>query len=139
MLRLLVADVVTRKESGTQSPGRRGRHWQADHSASRALPLHQFEHKIFCNQRPRKSRAFWPCSYCLSFTMPDTFNNIFLTSENLAFSMPLILVCTTYVSVFSRNQRLSPSSVSFSFREVPHSIESRQSPTDFGGRPIVFA
>lgn len=30
--------------------------------------------------------------------MPDTFNNIFLTTENLAFSLPLIIVCATYVS-----------------------------------------
>jgi hypothetical protein len=30
--------------------------------------------------------------------MPEPNNNIFLTTENLAFSLPLILVCTIYVS-----------------------------------------
>jgi len=30
------------------------------------------------------------------FTMPEPNNNIFLTTENLAFSMPLILVCSLY-------------------------------------------
>jgi hypothetical protein len=29
--------------------------------------------------------------------MPDTSNNVFLTTENLAFSLPLIIVCVTYV------------------------------------------
>ena len=31
------------------------------------------------------------------FTMPEQTNNIFLTTENLAFSLPLLLVCASYV------------------------------------------
>jgi hypothetical protein len=33
--------------------------------------------------------------------MPEKFNNIFLTTENLAFSMPLILTVTIYVRSYS--------------------------------------
>jgi hypothetical protein len=34
--------------------------------------------------------------------MPEVTNNVFLTTENLAFSLPLLFVCGTYVSSLDR-------------------------------------
>ena len=42
------------------------------------------------------------------FTMPEPNNNIFLTTENLAFSMPLILVCSLYVSEAIKQMLFEP-------------------------------
>jgi hypothetical protein len=102
-LRLLAADVATRKESGILCRGRRVGHWPAITAPAVLFPsIYSRTKSLGVLQSLLHSRVALPCSFCLSFTiMPDTFNNIFLTSENLAFSMPLILVCTTYVSVFS--------------------------------------
>ena len=38
-------------------------------------------------------------------------NNIFLTSENLAFAMPLILICIVYVSATNLMRKEDPSIV----------------------------
>lgn len=73
---------------------------------------HQREvvHKDTGSRSPRRQQPLYTgAAYLIAIhhsistvvIMPDTFNNIFLTTENLAFSLPLIIVCATYVSVIA--------------------------------------
>lgn len=72
----------------------------------RSTSGYKTSHLLYCRHR---STSYRSCSAVplrkKSSKMPDSFNNIFMTTENLAFSLPLIFVCVAYVSSRKKSRR----------------------------------